>query len=62
VLVTHHVDEIPPGFTHALLLRDGHVHAAGHIDEVLTATALSDVFGLALRLERRDGRWLAWGT
>ena len=59
VLVTHHVEEIPPGFTHALLLREGRVVAAGPLDEVLTAPALSDVFGLPLVLDRRDGRFAA---
>ena len=59
VLVTHHVEEIPRGFTHALLLREGRVAAAGPIEDVLTAPALSDVFGLALDLDRRDGRYAA---
>jgi iron complex transport system ATP-binding protein len=57
ILVTHHVDEIPPGFTHALLLRAGRVAAAGPLDEVLTAGALTDTFGIPLVLERRHGRW-----
>jgi iron complex transport system ATP-binding protein len=56
VLVTHHVEEVPPGFTHALLLRRGRVLAAGAMDDVLTAEALSETFGLALRVDRRDGR------
>ena len=59
VLVTHHVEEIPPGFTHALLLREGRVMAAGPLDEVLTAGALSDLFGLALALDARGGRFAA---
>jgi hypothetical protein len=62
VMVTHHVEEIPASFTHALLLRDGRALAQGPIDEVLTADALGACFGLPLRLERRDGRWLAWAT
>ena len=62
VMVTHHVDEIPPGFTHALLLRDGQILSSGPIDEVLTQALLSECFGLPLNLERRDGRWLAWGA
>jgi iron complex transport system ATP-binding protein len=57
VLVTHHVDELPPGFTHALLLRAGRIHAAGPLEEVLTEDALSATFDLPLRLERRHGRW-----
>jgi iron complex transport system ATP-binding protein len=59
VLVTHHVEEIPAGFTHALLLRDGRVRGQGPIDEVLTAPALSAVFGLPLALDRRAGRFAA---
>jgi iron complex transport system ATP-binding protein len=59
VLVTHHVEEIPPAFTHALLLRDGGVLAAGPIEETLTAASLSTTFGLALELDRRGGRWSA---
>jgi iron complex transport system ATP-binding protein len=59
VLVTHHVEEVPPGFTHALLLRRGRVVVAGPIDDVLTADSLSDTFGLDLRLDRRDGRYAA---
>jgi iron complex transport system ATP-binding protein len=60
VLVTHHVDEIPPGFTHLLLLRQGRVLAAGPLHDTLTATALSETFGLPLSLERRDGRFSAY--
>ena len=58
-LVTHHVEEIPPGFTHLLLLREGRVHAAGPIEEVLTAEQLSGAFGLDLQVERREARWSA---
>ena len=61
IMVTHHVDEIPPGFTHMLLLKNGKVLAKGPLDETLTADRLSDCFGLPLRVERRDGRWSAWG-
>jgi iron complex transport system ATP-binding protein len=60
VLVTHHVDEIPGGFTHLLLLRDGQALAQGPIADVLTAEALSECFGLPLDLEHRHGRWLAY--
>jgi iron complex transport system ATP-binding protein len=59
VLVTHHVEEIPPGFTHLMLLRDGRVHAAGPLEEVLTAERLSGAFGLPLTVEHSDGRWSA---
>jgi iron complex transport system ATP-binding protein len=60
VLVTHHVDEIPPGYDHVLLLRGGRVTAAGPIDDVLTSTALSECFGIDVTLERRDGRFSAY--
>jgi len=60
ILVTHHVDEIPPGFTHLLLLKEGRVQAAGPLDEVLTEEQLSACFGLPLVVERRGGRFGAW--
>ena len=59
VLVTHHVEEVPRGFTHVLLLRRGEVVRTGPVDEVLTAGALSDTFGLRLDVEHRGGRWSA---
>jgi iron complex transport system ATP-binding protein len=59
VLVTHHVEEIPPGFTHALLLREGGVVAQGLLGEVLTAENLSTAFGLPLAVSREDGRYTA---
>jgi iron complex transport system ATP-binding protein len=59
VLVTHHVEEIPPGFTHALLLRAGAVVTQGLLDDVLTADALSETFGQPLALDRVDGRFFA---
>jgi iron complex transport system ATP-binding protein len=59
VLVTHHVEEIPPGFTHLLLLRDGRVHAAGPVAEVLTASTLSEAFGTPLQVDRVGDRWTA---
>ncbi|MCU1484377.1 MAG: putative transporter ATP-binding protein [Actinomycetia bacterium] len=62
VLVTHHVEEIPPSFTHAALLRDGRFQAAGPIEETLTADSLSATFGLSLQMERRGGRWTAWAS
>ena len=61
VLVTHHVDEIPAGFTHALLLAGGRIQAAGPLDDVLSEDALSATFGVPLRLERRHGRWWSVG-
>ena len=60
VLVTHHVEEIPPGWTHALLLREGKVVAAGPLHDTLTADALSACFGLDVHLVHEDHRWRAW--
>jgi iron complex transport system ATP-binding protein len=60
VLVTHHVEEIPPGFTHVLMLRDGAVLAAGPIATTLTEANLSACFGLDVALEERHGRYAAW--
>jgi iron complex transport system ATP-binding protein len=60
VLVSHHVEEIPVGFTHVLLLRDGAVVAAGPIDGILRSAALSECFGLPLLVFRHhDGRYTA---
>ncbi|MCY4067741.1 MAG: ATP-binding cassette domain-containing protein [Acidimicrobiaceae bacterium] len=59
VLVTHHTDEIPDGFSHVLMLRDGAVLAAGPMAETMTSENLSACFGLRLSLERRHGRWVA---
>jgi iron complex transport system ATP-binding protein len=59
VLVSHHVEEVPPGFSHALLLREGRVVAAGLLDDVLTEQTLSATFGMPLLLDSADGRWTA---
>lgn len=60
VLVTHHVEEIPAGITHALLLSGGRVAASGPIGEVLTDENMSAVYGMPLRIEQADdGRWTA---
>lgn len=56
VLVTHHVEEIMPAFTHALLLREGRVLAAGACARTLTSARLSAAFGAPLRIRRRGGR------
>lgn len=56
VLVTHHLEEIPPGFTHVLLIRDGQAVAQGPIGEVLTSENLSRTFDVPLQLHERDGR------
>lgn len=63
VLVTHHVDEIPPGMTHVLFLKEGRVQARGAIDDVFDSATLSECFGVRLRLERRaNGRFSAWAS
>lgn len=59
VLVTHHVEEIPQGITHALLLKSGRVVTAGPAGEVLTSEAMSHTFDLDLVIAEQDGRWLA---
>ena len=59
VLVTHHVEEIPVGFTHALLLKRGRAVAAGPLEHVLTGPVLSETFGLALSVVREGNRWSA---
>jgi iron complex transport system ATP-binding protein len=59
VLVTHHLEEIPPGFTHALVLKGGHVIAQGLIATTMTSETLSDAFGLSLRIESSNGRYWA---
>lgn len=59
VLVTHHVEEVPPGFTHALLLREGRVVVSGPVEEVLTGRHLSAAFGTRLRAGHVRGRFWA---
>ena len=59
VLVTHHVEEIPPCFTDVLLLREGRIVAAGPLEIMLTAANLSQTFGLPLVVERHGERWSA---
>ena len=59
VLVSHHVEEIPPGFSHGLLLREGAAVAAGLLDDVLTEHNLSTTFGMPLVLDKADDRWAA---
>ncbi|MEV4726890.1 ABC transporter ATP-binding protein [Micromonospora humida] len=57
VLVTHHLEELPPGTTHVMLLRDGRPLASGPADEVLTSDQVSKCFDHPIRLTRTDGRW-----
>jgi len=57
VLVTHHAEEIPPGMTHAALLRQGRFLAAGPVHEVLQSSAVSACFGVAVTIGHENGRW-----
>jgi iron complex transport system ATP-binding protein len=59
VLVSHHVEEIPEGFTNVLLIREGELIAAGPIEATLTSAMLSKTFGLPLRVLAHRGRWTA---
>jgi len=59
VMVTHHVEEIPVGFTHVLLVRDGAVVAQGPIAEALTSETLTETFGLPIVLNADGGRYAA---
>ena len=59
VLITHHIEDVPAGFTHALLLRAGRLQIAGRIRDVLTDDAVSICFGVQVRIDERDGRFAA---
>lgn len=59
ILVSHHLEEIPDGFGHVLVLAGGRVLAAGPSEAVLRDDVLGEAFGLPLTVERRDGRWTA---
>jgi iron complex transport system ATP-binding protein len=59
IMVTHHVEEIPVGFTHVMLLRAGGIVAAGPIAQTLTAEALSEAFGMPIALTAEGGRYAA---
>jgi len=59
VMVTHHVEEIPAGFTHVLLLRDGKAVAQGRLADTLTSANLSATYGMPIQLFAQEGRWTA---
>jgi len=59
VMVTHHVEEIPRAFTHALLLKQGRIQASGPLDEVITDEHLSETFDMRISVENHDGRFAA---
>jgi iron complex transport system ATP-binding protein len=62
VLVTHHVEEIPIGFSHCMLLSEGRVVASGLLSDVLTSENLSAAFGQAITVDVIDGRYFARRT
>jgi iron complex transport system ATP-binding protein len=57
VLVTHHCEEIPPGFTHGGLMRAGRLIAAGPLADVITSEHVSACFEVAVTVGCSDGRW-----
>lgn len=59
ILITHQMEEIPVGITHALLMKDGTVAAAGSVTNVLTDIEVSQVFGIPLKVTHSNGRWNA---
>lgn len=59
VMITHHVEEIPPGFTHAMLLDEGEVVAQGVLEDVLTSENLTTAFHQPIGVSRHEGRWFA---
>jgi iron complex transport system ATP-binding protein len=59
ILATHHLEDLPPSTTHAALLREGRVVAAGPVEQVLTEPALAACFGIPVRVRRDVGRWSA---
>ena len=62
IMVTHHLEEIPVGFTHALALRGGRAVGAGPLGEVITSSTMSATFGLPLEVTRDRGRFTARGV
>jgi iron complex transport system ATP-binding protein len=61
IMVTHHVEEIPPGFTHALVIAEGRIQSAGPIGSTLDSDTLSSAFGIPITVSRFAGRFAARG-
>ncbi len=59
VMVTHHLEEIPAGFTHALILQNGKIFAAGEIEHTITSDKISEAFGLPITVDVVEGRYRA---
>jgi len=62
MMVSHHLEELPPTVTHALLLREGRITACGPVNDVLTDEHVSDAFGIPVQVARHGGRWTARGA
>jgi iron complex transport system ATP-binding protein len=58
-MVTHHIEEIPIGFTHALLIRNGDALFQGELHEVINSANISATYDFDLRVDFRDGRFSA---
>ena len=59
VMITHHLEEIPDGFTHAMLLDEGEIVAQGLIDDVLTSENVSRAYHQPIEVTRDEGRFFA---
>lgn len=59
VMVTHHLEEIPAGFTHAMILSGGQVFAAGELAETITSDKISEAYGLSIEVTRNGDRYFA---
>lgn len=59
VMVTHHLEEIPAGFTHAMIIANGQVFAAGEIGHILNSDNISEAFGMGIEVDQVDGRYRA---
>jgi len=59
VLVTHHIEEIPVGTTHAILLKDGKIAVSGPVESVVTTEHVSTVFGLPIEVSYESSRFFA---
>ena len=57
IMVTHHIEEIPQGFTHALVLKDGQIATAGPINQTLTTDKMSEIYGIDLEVALVSGRF-----
>jgi iron complex transport system ATP-binding protein len=62
VVISHHLEELAPTTSHAMLMRAGAIVAAGSVDTVLTDKLVSDTFAIPVMINRTDGRWTARGV